>query len=81
MSHGCCPYAIACHVVPASGGADPAEPFSLRRALAPLSTFAAPTIVIRLVDHAESEGLTPEDAAATFKTMSRRRADGARRHR
>jgi long-chain acyl-CoA synthetase len=75
MSHGCGLYAIphlmagARHVVPASGTVDPAELFALGRALGPLSTFAAPTIVKRLVDHAESEGLSPEDAAAAFKTI------------
>jgi long-chain acyl-CoA synthetase len=75
MSHGCGLYAIphlmagARHVVPASGGVDPAEIFALGRALGPLSTFAAPTIVKRLVDHAQAAGLTPEDAAASFKTI------------
>jgi long-chain acyl-CoA synthetase len=75
MSHGCGLYAIphlmagARHVVPASGTVDPAELFALGRALSPLSTFAAPTIVKRLVDHAEAEGLSPEDAAAAFKTI------------
>lgn len=75
MSHGCGLYAIphlmagARHVVPASGGVDPAELFALGRALGPLSTFAAPTIVKRLVDHAEQQGLTPHDAAASFKTI------------
>ncbi len=75
MSHGCGLYAIphlmagARHVVPASGGVDPAELFALGRALGPLSTFAAPTIVKRLVDHAEQAGLTPADAAAAFKTI------------
>jgi long-chain acyl-CoA synthetase len=75
MSHGCGIYAIphlmagARHVVPASGGVDPAELFALGRALGPLTTFAAPTIVKRLVDHAESARLTPEDAAAAFKTI------------
>ena len=75
MSHGCGLYAIphlmagARHVVPASGGVDPAELFALGRALGPLSTFAAPTIVKRLVDHAEAAGLTPDDAAAAFKTI------------
>ena len=70
MSHGCGLYAIphlmagARHVVPASGGVDAAELFALGRALGPLSTFAAPTIVKRLVDHAEAAGLTPADAAA-----------------
>ena len=75
MSHGCGLYAIphlmagARHVVPASGGVDAAELFALGRALGPLSTFAAPTIVKRLVDHAEAAGLTPADAAACFKTI------------
>jgi long-chain acyl-CoA synthetase len=75
MSHGCGLYAIphvmagARHVVPASGGVDPAELFELGRAVGPLSTFAAPTIVKRLVDHAEAQGLTAEDAAASFKTI------------
>ena len=75
MSHGVGLYAIphlmagARHVVPASGGVDPAELFALGRALGPLSTFAAPTIVKRLVDHAEREGLTREDAARSFKTI------------
>jgi long-chain acyl-CoA synthetase len=75
MSHGCGLYAIphlmagARHVVPVSGGVDAAELFALGRALGPLSTFAAPTIVKRLVDHAEQLGLTPDDAAASFKTI------------
>lgn len=75
MSHGCGLYAIphlmagARHVVPASGGVDPAELFDLGRALGPLSTFAAPTIVKRLVDHAEAQGMQPGDSAAAFKTI------------
>ncbi len=75
MSHGAGIYAIphliagARHVVPASGGVDPAELFALGRALGPLSTFAAPTIVKRLVDHAEETGLSPDDAAQSFKTI------------
>jgi long-chain acyl-CoA synthetase len=75
MSHGCGLYAIphlmagARHAVPASGGVDAAEMFALGRALGPLSTFAAPTIVKRLADHAEARGLTPADAAAAFKTI------------
>ncbi|MBP6776448.1 MAG: AMP-binding protein [Piscinibacter sp.] len=75
MSHGCGLYAIphlmagARHVVPASGGVDPAELFALGRELGPLSTFAAPTIVKRLVDHAERAGFSPDDAAASFKTI------------
>jgi len=75
MSHGCGLYAIphlmagARHVVPASGGVDPAELFDLGRAIGPLSTFAAPTIVKRLVDHAEAQGLAPDAVAASFKTI------------
>jgi long-chain acyl-CoA synthetase len=75
MSHGCGLYAIphlmagARHVVPASSGVDAAELFALGRALGPLSTFAAPTIVKRLADHAEAHGLTPGDAATAFKTI------------
>ncbi|NIC43227.1 AMP-binding protein [Aquabacterium sp. A08] len=75
MSHGCGLYAIphlmagARHVVPASGGVDPAELFALGRALGPLSTFAAPTIVKRLVEHAEAQGLTPDGCSASFKTV------------
>lgn len=75
MSHGCGLYAIphlmagARHVVPESGGVDPAELFELGWALGPLSTFAAPTIVRRLVDHAEAQGLSPSDAARAFKTI------------
>jgi long-chain acyl-CoA synthetase len=56
-------------VVPASGGVDPAELFALGRDLGPLSTFAAPTIVKRLVDHAEQAGLSHADAARSFKTI------------
>jgi long-chain acyl-CoA synthetase len=75
MSHGAGIYAIphlmagARHVVPASGGVEPAELFALGSRIGPLSTFAAPTIVKRLVDHAEAVGLTPEDAATAFKTI------------
>jgi long-chain acyl-CoA synthetase len=75
MSHGCGLYAVphlmagARHVVPASGGVDPAELFALGRAVGPLTTFAAPTIVRRLVDHAEAAGLTPDDCAAAWRTV------------
>jgi long-chain acyl-CoA synthetase len=57
------------HVVPASGGVDPGELFALGRALGPLSTFAAPTIVKRLVDHAMAQGLAPADCARAWKTI------------
>ncbi len=62
MSHGGGIYAIphvmagARHVVPASGGFDAEEIFGLSRSIGRLSMFAAPTIVKRLVDHAESTG-------------------------
>jgi long-chain acyl-CoA synthetase len=75
MSHGCGIYAIphlmvgARHVVPASGGVDPQEMFALGRVHGPLTTFAAPTIVKRLADHVQAQGLTPDDAAACFKTI------------
>ena len=75
MSHGCGIYAIphlmagARHVVPASGGVDPAELFALGRELGPLSTFAAPTIVKRIVDHAQAQGLGADATAASFKTI------------
>ena len=75
MSHGAGIYAIphlmagARHAVPASGGFDPAEMFALGRGIGALSLFAAPTIVKRLVDHAESSGETPESCATAFKTI------------
>jgi len=75
MSHGAGLYAIphlmagARHVVPASGGMEPAELFALGEALGPLSTFAAPTIVKRLVDHAEQAGLDAAQCARAFKTI------------
>jgi long-chain acyl-CoA synthetase len=75
MSHGCGLYAIphlmagARHVVPASHGVDPEELFALGRALGPLSTFAAPTIVNRLVRHAAGQGWSPETCALSWKTI------------
>ena len=75
ISHGAGIYAIphlmagARHVVPASGGVDPAELFALGRAIGPLSLFAAPTIVGRLVDEAEEQSLSPGDCAQSFKTI------------
>jgi long-chain acyl-CoA synthetase len=71
MSHGAGIYAIphlmagARHIVPASGGVDPVELFALARDAGPLSMFAAPTIVKRLVDHAETQGESGEG----FKTI------------
>ena len=75
MSHGAGLYAIphlmagARHVVPASGGFDAAELFDLGRALGPLSLFAAPTIVKRIVDEAQAQGLTPAQCGQCFKTI------------
>ncbi len=75
MSHGCGLYAVphvmagARHVVSASGGVDAAELFALGRDLGALTTFAAPTIVKRLVDHAEQHGLGPDDCARSWKTI------------
>ncbi|MBT9554325.1 MAG: AMP-binding protein [Hydrogenophaga sp.] len=75
MSHGAGIYAIphlmagARHVVPASGGFDAAELFALGLQLGPLSLFAAPTIVKRIVDEAESTGLSPEQCGQSFKTI------------
>ena len=75
MSHGAGLYAIphlmagARHVVPASGGFDAAELFELGQSVGPLSMFAAPTIVKRLVDHAEQTSLTPQDCERVFKTI------------
>ena len=75
MSHGAGLYAIphlmtgARHVVPSSGGFDAAELFELGKSVGPLSMFAAPTIVKRLVDHAEQTSLTPQDCERAFKTI------------
>ncbi|MDZ7813369.1 MAG: AMP-binding protein, partial [Ideonella sp.] len=75
MSHGAGLYALphllagARHVVPSSGGFEAAELFALGRQVGPLSLFAAPTIVKRLVDYAEAQGLGPQEAALSFKTI------------
>lgn len=75
MSHGAGLYAVphlmagARHAVPASAGVDPAELFELGWSVGPLSTFAAPTIVRRLVDHAERAGIDADAAARAFKTI------------
>ncbi len=75
MSHGAGIYAIphlmagARHVVPASGGFDAAELFALGVHVGPLSLFAAPTIVKRLVDEAEAAGHSPARCAQSFKTI------------
>jgi long-chain acyl-CoA synthetase len=75
MSHGAGLYAIphlmagARHVVPASGGFDAGELFALGREMGPLSLFAAPTIVKRIVEQAEFEKLSPADCGQSFKTI------------
>ncbi|MGR3321562.1 MAG: AMP-binding protein [Pseudooceanicola sp.] len=64
MSHGAGLYNFvhvlrgARHVVPDSGGFDPAEVLSLSRNLGGVSMFAAPTMVKRLVDRARASGET-----------------------
>jgi long-chain acyl-CoA synthetase len=71
MSHGAGLYAVphvmagARHVVPLSGGFDPGELCALAGSVGRLSLFAAPTMVRRLVDHAEAHGLDGEG----FKTI------------
>jgi long-chain acyl-CoA synthetase len=71
MSHGAGIYAIphmmagARHVVPASGGFDAEEVFGLARAIGRINMFAAPTVVKRLIDHAQAHGLDGEG----FKTI------------
>jgi long-chain acyl-CoA synthetase len=63
MSHGAGVYAIAHlmagarHVVPVSGGFDAAELFALGQQMGPLSLFAAPTIVKRLVGPAVASAM------------------------
>ena len=75
MSHGAGIYAIphlmagARHMVPPSGGFDPAELFALGQQIGPLSLFAAPTIVNRLVDHALAQGLDAHACGQAFKTV------------
>ena len=66
MSHGAGIYNFmhvirgARHVVPVSGGFDPAEILTLGRSIGSISMFAAPTMVRRLVDHAKATGQTGE---------------------
>lgn len=62
MSHGAGLYNFmhvirgARHVVPISGGFDPAEILTLAEQMDHISMFAAPTMVRRLVDHASAIG-------------------------
>jgi long-chain acyl-CoA synthetase len=71
MSHGAGLYNFpflaraARHVVPASGGFDPAELVALARSVGRLCLFAAPTMVKRLVEHIEATGASCEG----FKTI------------
>jgi long-chain acyl-CoA synthetase len=71
MSHGAGMYNFpfvahaARHVVPASGGFDPAELVALSQRVGRLCLFAAPTMVKRLVEHIEAHG-GPSDG---FKTI------------
>ncbi len=72
MSHGAGLYNFmhvirgARHVVPVSGGFDPAEILLLAPRVGNISMFAAPTMVRRLVDRAKAEGVTGEG----IKTIS-----------
>ena len=71
ISHGAGLYNLpfmaraACHVVPESGGFDPAELIALSHSVGRLCMFAAPTMVHRLVDHVAMSG-SPSDG---FKTI------------
>lgn len=64
MSHGAGIYNFmhvirgARHVVPESGAFDPGEIFALAQALGPVSMFAAPTMVRRMIDTARATGAT-----------------------
>ncbi|WP_265946784.1 class I adenylate-forming enzyme family protein [Dechloromonas sp. A34] len=53
------------HVVPVSGGFDPAELCELAESVGRLSFFAAPTMVRRLVEHVATSGADPRG----FKTI------------
>ena len=71
ISHGAGLYNLpfmaraARHVVPESGGFDPAELIALSHSVGRLCMFAAPTMVHRLVDHVAMSG-SPSDG---FKTI------------
>jgi len=71
MSHGAGLYNFAFvaraarHIVPASGGFDPAELVALSQSVGRLCLFAAPTMVKRLVEHISASG-APADG---FKTL------------
>lgn len=71
LSHGAGMYHFAQmpwagrHLIPASGGFDPAELVDASKRWGQLVLFAAPTMVKRLVDHLEHTG----DSADGFKTL------------
>ncbi|MGL6113142.1 MAG: AMP-binding protein [Rubrivivax sp.] len=71
MSHGAGMYNFpflaraARHVVPASGGFEPAELVALAQSVGRLCLFAAPTMVKRLVEHIEASG----ERCDGFKTI------------
>ena len=71
MSHGAGLYNYAQvlrggrHVVPASGGFEPAELVELAASVGQLTLFAAPTMVHRLVEHVRATGADPSG----FKTI------------
>lgn len=71
MSHGAGLYSVvfmmqaAGHVFPASGGFDAPEMFALADSLGGISCFAAPTMVNRLVRHAQATGASSDG----FKTI------------
>jgi long-chain acyl-CoA synthetase len=71
LSHGAGLYHLpfmaraARHVVPASGGFDPAELVALAEGIGRLCLFAAPTMVHRLVEHVAASGAS----SAGFKTI------------
>ncbi|MBE0546806.1 MAG: AMP-binding protein [Rubrivivax sp.] len=71
MSHGAGLYNFAFvaraarHIVPLSGGFDPAELVALSRSVGRLCLFAAPTMVKRLVEHIAASGASADG----FKTL------------
>lgn len=71
MSHGAGLYAAihvrfgARHIIPGSGGFDPAEVMELARSIGRISMFMAPTMVRRLTDAAKAAG----DRAEGLKTI------------
>lgn len=75
MSHGAGLYNYAQvlrgarHVVPRSGGFEPAELLELAGSVGHLTLFAAPTMVKRLVDHIEAAGPAARAAVEGFKTI------------